>query len=75
MEENLSYRGFTGQVEIDYEADIIHGDVVGIRDVVTFQGKTPKEVQKAFRESVDDYLEYCKSISVEPEQPKISSDL
>ena len=38
----------------DDEAEIFHGEVIGIKDVVTFQGKTAKELKKVFKESVDD---------------------
>ena len=29
------------------------------RDVITFQGTSVKDLELAFRESVDDYLEFC----------------
>ena len=28
--------------------------------MITFVGKTPKELQKAFQESVNDYLDWCR---------------
>ncbi|MGH8676524.1 MAG: hypothetical protein ACREVG_19725 [Burkholderiales bacterium] len=55
----MEYKGFIGVVEFDGEAAIVHGDVVNTRDVITFQGKSVAEIKKAFRESVDDYLEFC----------------
>ena len=55
----MKYKGYTGHVMFDDEAEIFHGEVLGIRDVVTFQGKSVKELEKAFRDSVDDYLEFC----------------
>jgi predicted HicB family RNase H-like nuclease len=55
----MQYKGYTGRVEFDDEADIFHGEVIGLRDVITFQGKTVDEVKRAFRESVDDYLSFC----------------
>jgi len=56
----LKYKGYTGYVEFDDEAGIFHGEVLDLRDVITFQGKTVEEIKKAFRESIDDYLEFCK---------------
>lgn len=55
----LSYKGYTGAVAFDDEAGILHGEVLGLRDVVTFEGSSVSEVEKAFRDSVDDYLEFC----------------
>jgi predicted HicB family RNase H-like nuclease len=55
----LKYTRYTGSVEFDDETIIFHGEVLDLRDVITFQGKTVEETKKALRESVDDYLEFC----------------
>lgn len=65
----MQYKGYCGRVDFDDEADIFHGEVIGLRDVITFQGKTVDEVKTAFRESVDDYIEYCAKRGEEPEKP------
>jgi len=65
----LIYKGYMGHVEFDDEADIFHGEVINTRDVITFQGRTVAEIKKAFRESVDDYLIFCKERQEEPEKP------
>ena len=65
----LKYKGYIGKVEIDDEAGILHGEVINIRDVVTFEGTSVAEMQKAFRESVDDYLEFCAQRGESPEKP------
>jgi len=54
----MQYKGYSGRVEFDDEADIFHGEVIGLRDVITFQGKTVDEIKQAFRDSVDDYLDF-----------------
>jgi predicted HicB family RNase H-like nuclease len=65
----MEYKGYIGKVEIDDEAVILHGEVINIRDVITFEGKSVDEIQKAFRESVDDYLEFCAQREESPEKP------
>ncbi len=65
----MQYKGYNGRVEFDDEADIFHGEVLGLRDVITFQGRTVDEVKQAFRDSVEDYLEYCAKRNEEPEKP------
>src|SRR5437667_12416419 len=62
-------KAYTGKVDYDTDANILHGEVLGIRDVVTFQAKSVDELQKAFRESVDDYLDFCKERSEDPDRP------
>ena len=65
----MTHKGYSGVAEIAYDTGMIYGRVVGLRDVVTFQGETVAEAQQAFRDSVDDYLELCASRSEPPEQP------
>ncbi len=69
MNELLEYKGYQGTVHFDADAGILHGEVLHLRDVVTFQGSTVKEVSQAFRESVDDYLEFCQERGEEPDKP------
>ncbi|HVU87708.1 MAG TPA: type II toxin-antitoxin system HicB family antitoxin [Pirellulales bacterium] len=63
------YHGFHGRAEYDREADIFHGEVLGIRDVVTFQAQTVRELHKAFCDSVDDYVAMCEDEGQTPEKP------
>lgn len=65
----LKYKGYSGIVEYDSDAKIFTGEVIGIRSVVTFQGRTPEELEASFRESIDLYLEMCREDGVQPEKP------
>ncbi|AFY49546.1 protein encoded in hypervariable junctions of pilus gene clusters [Nostoc sp. PCC 7524] len=65
----MKYKGYEAVVEFDDEAEIFHGEVINIRDVITFQGDSVKELKQAFYDSVDDYLEFCKERGEEPEKP------
>lgn len=65
----LQYKGYTGKVEFDDEAEIFHGEVLDLRDVITFQGRTPEEIKAAFVESIEDYLEFCGERGEEPDRP------
>lgn len=65
----MTYKGYTGQVEFDNEADIFHGEVIDTRDVITFQGKSVKELQQAFKDSIDDYLDFCEKRGEKPDKP------
>ena len=78
----LEHKGYTGQVEFDGEAEIFHGEVLDTRDVITFQGTTVNEIEQAFQDSVDDYIEFCSERGEEPDRPfsgrlmvRLSSDL
>ena len=65
----LKYKGYLGMVEYDADGKIFTGEVIGIRSVVTFQGRTPEELEASFRESIDVYLEMCREDGVQPEKP------
>lgn len=65
----MTYKGYEGAVSLHEEAGILHGEVVGTRDVITFQGRNIAEVTRAFRESVDDYLSFCKQRDKDPDRP------
>lgn len=65
----MEYKGYIAKVIFDEEAGIFSGDVINIRDVITFQGESVKELEQAFHDSVEDYLEFCKERGEEPEKP------
>lgn len=65
----MTYKGYSARVEFDDDDMIFFGQVIGIRDVVTFEGESVKEIEKAFHDSVDDYLNMCKERSEEPDKP------
>ena len=65
----MEYKGYFGTVEYDAQAKIFHGDVINTRDIITFQGTTVKEIEQAFKESIEDYIAWCMEEGVEPEKP------
>ena len=65
----LKYKGYTGRVEYDDKAKLFHGEVIDTRDVITFQGTTVDEIETAFRDSIDDYIEFCRQRGEKPEKP------
>ena len=65
----MEYKGYFGIVEYDSNAKIFHGDIINIKDVITFQGTTVKEIEQAFKDSINDYISWCKEEGVEPEKP------
>ncbi len=64
----LNYKGYSGQIIYDDEMKILHGEVIDTRDVITFQGRSVDEVEKAFRDSIDDYLDFCNERGEQPEK-------
>jgi len=65
----MEYKGYLSHVEFDDEANIFHGEVINIRDVITFQGKSVNELRQAFEDSVEDYLAFCAELEEKPDRP------
>ena len=55
----MSHGGYRAAVAYDYDAGVLHGDVIDTRDVITFQGASVAELRQAFKDSVDEYLKVC----------------
>ena len=64
----MKYKGYIGHVEYDDTAKIFHGEVVGLSDIITFQGRSVDDLETAFHDSVDDYLAWCKERGEAPEK-------
>jgi len=65
----MKYQGYEAVVSFDEEANIFHGEVINTRDVITFQGSSTDELRKAFEDSVEDYLTFCKERGEEADKP------
>ncbi|OEO29200.1 antitoxin HicB [Devosia insulae DS-56] len=65
----MHYKGYEATVEFDEDAELFHGEVINLRDVITFQGSSAAELKQALAESVEDYIEFCRSRGEEPEKP------
>lgn len=65
----MNYKGYTGHVEYDHEAKIFHGEILDIKDVITFQGQTVNEIEEAFQDSIDGYLQFCEEREEKPDKP------
>ncbi len=67
--EMMTYKNYIAKVVYDDEANIFHGEVINIRDVITFEGSSVDELHHSFKESIDDYLDFCSSRNETPDSP------
>ena len=65
----MKYRGYSGVVEFDGADRMFYGKVIGLRDVVGFEGDNVGELEDSFHQAVDGYLELCKSRGKAPDKP------
>lgn len=67
--ELLKYQGYSGSVEVSMEDDCLHGKILFIADLVTYEAETLSGLKREFQEAVDDYIEMCKEVGKEPNKP------
>jgi predicted HicB family RNase H-like nuclease len=66
----MEYKGYTASpIEFDPEENTFSGTVAGLRDVIHFEGSTARELARAFRASVESYLELCAETGRQPDRP------
>lgn len=66
MNDILQYKDYYASVHFSSEDEVFFGKILGINDLVNFEGASVKELKKAFHEAVDDYLETCEQVGKEP---------
>ncbi|MDR5170707.1 type II toxin-antitoxin system HicB family antitoxin [Methylobacillus flagellatus] len=65
----LTYKGYTGSVETSIEDECLHGKILFINDVITYEGDTVPELKSNFESAVERYIHYCNDKGVEPNKP------
>mgnify|MGYP000048892475 CR=1 FL=1 len=67
MNENfIEYEGFYGSVKYLPKDEIFHGKIVGIDSLIMFGGRTVDELKNDFHAAVDEYIQTCKKLGIEP---------
>lgn len=59
MANEMSYKNYVGSIECSEEDGCLHGKILFIDDLITFEGDTVPGIRAAFENAVDDYLAYC----------------
>ena len=65
----LKYKNYVGSVQFDADDRVFHGHVLGINDVISFEGSSVAELEQDFKAAIDDYFETCRKIGKDPEKP------
>jgi predicted HicB family RNase H-like nuclease len=68
MNDILQYQGYYAEIHFSADDDVFFGKLLGISDLVSFEGASVEELKKAFYEAVEDYLETCAALGKDPEK-------
>jgi predicted HicB family RNase H-like nuclease len=49
MSDTLNYKDYISSVQFSAEDEVFHGKVLGINDLVTFEGKSVTELKKLLK--------------------------
>ena len=63
------YKGYTPTFWMESGDREVHGIVEGLRDTIHFSATSVEELEQAFHDSVDDYLEWAAKDGFKPEKP------
>jgi predicted HicB family RNase H-like nuclease len=65
----LSYKGYLGSLEASIEDGCLHGRILFIDDLITYEGDTVPAIQIAFQQAVDRYFAHCERTGKQPNRP------
>jgi predicted HicB family RNase H-like nuclease len=67
--KHLNYKGYTGSIEYSKEDDLLYGKVLGIKGLISYEGKTGNDLEHDFVEAIEEYLSSCIDAGIAPEKP------
>lgn len=65
----MSYKGYTARVDFDERDSIFVGRVLGLRDIISFEGSTVVKLRAEFEVAINDFLRDCADRGIAPEKP------
>ncbi|MDD9812318.1 MAG: type II toxin-antitoxin system HicB family antitoxin [Gammaproteobacteria bacterium] len=66
----LFYKNYNARIRYSAEDGFLVGHIMGVRDIVGFHGRSAREIEAAFHEAVDDYLDLCARLGKPPQKPR-----
>ena len=64
----MRYKDYRALISYDERDRIFVGEVFGISDSLNFHGRSIDELEEAFHDSVENYLELCRKIGKNPQK-------
>lgn len=66
--ELLSHKGYNGSIETSLTDNVLHGKILFINDLVTYEADNIPQLKAEFEAAVDDYLDTCAQIGKVPQK-------
>ena len=68
----IKHRGYVGVFEFDEKTSLFLGKVSNAHHLVTFQGKSIESTKQAFKDAVNEYIEWSKKHRNVLEKPSLA---
>ncbi len=65
----MQYKNYMGSIEYSEADRVYYGKVLGVRALISFEGKNTDELLDDFHRAVDEYIDICQSNGLTPETP------
>jgi predicted HicB family RNase H-like nuclease len=65
---SLTYNGYTASISYNSDDEVFFGRVIGVNDLIVFEGTSVIELKNGFQEAIDDYLETCEAMGKSPDK-------
>lgn len=65
----MMHKGYTAKITYDDSSGLLHGQVVDLRDDITFSAASVNQLRDEFHAAVDAYLVDCATRGVQPNRP------
>lgn len=66
----MEYKGYmAGPIDFDPDDETFSGIVLGLKDVIHFEGSNAAELRASFESGIDDYLALCAERAEAPDRP------
>ncbi len=68
MENFITYNDYIGSVNYSADDRVFYGKIEFIQDLVTFEATTVNDLESAFRNAVNHYLQQCQKLNKAPQK-------
>ena len=68
MNDIIQFQNYYASVHYSADDEVFYGKILGINDLISFEGASVKELKTSFEDAVEDYLETCRTIGKTPEK-------
>ena len=68
----MKYKGYSAVIKYSADDECFVGHILGINDMIDFEGKSVVQSQQDFHNAIDSYLHTCAKLKKMPNKPDLS---